>query len=422
MVLLSLASNASLTNATFCPISFFRQDHHFHYGYLLYASAILAKYDAHFLRDYAPYVDSLLFDVAYSSNSESGISDGNFFPFTRHLNWFDGHSFASGLFPYGNGKSQESSSEAINCYYGAYLWSKVRFGDGGGIDSSSDNAIGGKGGTDFARLLLAMELRGARTYWHMIPSSDQGSETDMKTRSVYNNKFAKNYMVGNLGMLDAVCSTWFGTNPLYVHMINFVPLTAVTSFLFDTKYVKEEYTNALSKLYDGVEMAWKGYVVADRAIIDPNGAWDDAKKLISYELDAALSLSQLLYFISTRKEFSASEIGGSDSSSRPSNSTSSSSSACELHPDCVDLGLSGECCPTSDGTMLGCCGGSNGDSSVENNEAVPTAAETTKESSGEESGSSTSGSSCSAHPQCVDAELTGRCCPTEAGDFLECCS
>ena len=411
------------TNATFCPISFFfQQDHHFHYGYLLYASAILAKYDAHFLRDYAPYVDSLLFDVAYSSNSESGTSDdGNFFPFTRHLNWFDGHSFASGLFPYGNGKSQESSSEAINCYYGAYLWSKVRFGDSGGIDSSSDNGIGGQGGTDFARLLLAMELRGARTYWHMVPSGDQDSGADTKTRSVYHNKFAKNYMVGNLGMIDAVCSTWFGTNPLYVHMINFVPLTAVTSILFDAKYVKEEYNNALSKLYDGVEMAWKGYVVADRAIIDPNGAWDDAKKLISYELDAALSLSQLLYFISTRKEFSASESGGSDSSIQPSNSMSSSSSACELHPDCVDLGLSGECCPTAEGTMLGCCGGSNGDSSGASNEAPPTATEATEKSSGEESGSSTSGS-CLEHPNCVDAELTGLCCPTEAGDFLECCS
>jgi len=204
-------------------------------------------------------------------------------------------------------------------------------------------------------------------------------------------------------------------------MINFVPLTAVTSILFDAKYVKEEYNNALSKLYDGVEMAWKGYVVADRAIIDPNGAWDDAKKLISYELDAALSLSQLLYFISTRKEFSASESGGSDSSIQPSNSMSSSSSACELHPDCVDLGLSGECCPTAEGTMLGCCGGSNGDSSGASNEAPPTATEATEKSSGEESGSSTSGS-CLEHPNCVDAELTGLCCPTEAGDFLECCS
>ena len=345
------------------------------------------------------------------------------------MNWFDGHSFASGLFPYGNGKSQESSSEAVNCYYGAYLWSKVRFGDGGGIDSSSGNTIGGKGGTDFARLLLAMELRGARTYWHMLPSSNgEGNSSETKALSVYNNRFAKNYMVGNLGMLDAVCSTWFGTNPLYVHMINFVPLTAVTSLLFDANYVKEEYNNALSKLYDGVEMAWKGYVVADRAIVDPNGAWEDAKELISYELDAALSLSQLLYFISTRKEFSGGGEGSSsgpdnaDTSGEPSSSTSSSSSACEVHSGCVDLGLSGECCPTSSGIVLGCCGDGDGDSSSsESNEAADKT--TNADDSGEgENGSNISGSSCSVHPQCVDAGLSGNCCPTDAGSFLECCS
>jgi hypothetical protein len=388
---------------------------------LLYASAILARYDAHFLHDYGPYVDSLLFDVAYSSNSESGLSSKNFFPFTRHVNWFDGHSFASGLFPYGNGKSQESSSEAVNCYYGAYLWSMVRFGDGGGFDSSSGSNIGGKGGTDFARLLLAMELRGARTYWHMTPSDNEGTGNKSKALAVYNNRFAKNYMVGNLGMLDAVCSTWFGTNPLYVHMINFVPLTAATSLLFDANYVKEEYTGALSKLYDGVEMAWKGYVVADRAIVDPNGAWEDAKRLISYELDAALSLSQLLYFIGTRKDFSAGSGGspsspdGTDSSGEPSNSTSSSSSssACEAHPGCVDLGLSGECCPTSEGLTLGCC------NSSESSETTDSAA---KDSGGEESGSTFSDSSCSAHPQCADAGLSGNCCPTDAGGSLECCS
>jgi endo-1,3(4)-beta-glucanase len=32
--------------------------------------------------------------------------------------FFDGHSWASGLFVQNNGKSQESSSEAINAYYG----------------------------------------------------------------------------------------------------------------------------------------------------------------------------------------------------------------------------------------------------------------------------------------------------------------
>ena len=396
---------------------------------MLYASAILAKYDAHFLHDYGPYVDSLLFDVAYNSNSESGLlDDDNFFPFTRHLNWFDGHSFASGLFPYGNGKSQESSSEAVNCYYGAYLWSKVRFGDGGGIDSSSGNAIGGKGGTDFARLLLAMELRGARTYWHMIPSDkakSAGEETNPP--SVYSNRFANNYMVGNLGMMDAVCSTWFGTNPLYVHMINFVPLTGATSLLFDANYVKEEYTNALSKLYDGVEMAWKGYVVADRAIIDPNGAWKDAKKLISYELDAALSLSQLLYFISTRKGFSAGSGGPpsspeyTESSSEQSNSTSSSSSsACEVHPGCVDLGLSGECCPTSEGFTLGCCQ-DNQSESTEDQEAPAPSPMTSSLKGGEETSGGEAAASCEAHFNCVELGLSGDCCPTAAGINLGCC-
>ena len=35
-------------------------------------------------------------------------------------------------------------------------------------------------------------------------------------------------MVGNVGMLDAICSTWFGTQNLYVHMINFLPVTSKT--------------------------------------------------------------------------------------------------------------------------------------------------------------------------------------------------
>ncbi|CAM9873455.1 unnamed protein product, partial [Chrysoparadoxa australica] len=40
----------------------------------------------------------------------------------RHKDFFSGHSWASGLFSQANGKSQESSSEAVNAYYGAYLF------------------------------------------------------------------------------------------------------------------------------------------------------------------------------------------------------------------------------------------------------------------------------------------------------------
>lgn len=156
----------------------------------------------------------------------------------RHKSWFDGHSFASGLFPFADGKSQESSSEATNCYYGAYLWSKVRWG------SSAE----GSKHVNFARLLLATELTGAKTYWHMVPPVESAAETggsrrllSNSTRSqnswqppaAYNSVFEKNYMVGNLGMTDVNCRTWFGTENIYVHLINFMPVTAITSELFE---------------------------------------------------------------------------------------------------------------------------------------------------------------------------------------------
>lgn len=162
-------------------------DHHFHYGYLMYAAAILGKLDPSFVDSHGQYVDAIYHDVAHESNFDSIESTGVFLPGSRHKMWFDGHSFASGLFPFGNGKSQESSSEAVNCYYGAYLWSLTR--NGAAENPSSDDSLQ----TDFARLLLAMEVRGARTYWHMLPpDSKRKNQTD--SLSVYTPEFAENYM------------------------------------------------------------------------------------------------------------------------------------------------------------------------------------------------------------------------------------
>ncbi|CAN0445504.1 unnamed protein product, partial [Ectocarpus sp. 8 AP-2014] len=66
--------------------------------------------------------------------------------------FYDGHSWTSGIFPQGNGKSQESVSESINAYYGVYL-----LGLATGDDATKD----------WGRVLLAMEVRAARKYWQM---------------------------------------------------------------------------------------------------------------------------------------------------------------------------------------------------------------------------------------------------------------
>jgi len=340
-------------------------DHHFHYGYLLYACAIMGKIDPTFVTKYGSHVDAVYYDVAHDANFASSRARGIFFPGARHKVWFDGHSFASGLFPFGNGKSQESSSEAVNCYYGAYLWSVVRHG--AALDPESDSSPQ----TDFARLLLAMEIRGAQMYWHMTPpstvsgSSSSGTNHTMSdsTASVYNPVFSSNYMVGNVGMLDVVASTWFGTENLYVHLINEIPVTAVTEELFDRAYVKKEYYQVLAPLGE-VEMAWRGYLVCNHAIVDPMSAWTEALKLFSPELDSAVSKSQVLYWVATRPEFNASLVTSSSSpASSPSapalpprgNASGSQDASCTVHPACVHLGLIGDCCPTTEGGNLDCC-------------------------------------------------------------------
>ena len=76
---------------------------------------------------------------------------------SRHKDWYDGHSWATGLVAYPTGKSQESSSEAAHGYLGAALYGEA-------IHDASLAAWG--------RLCLATEVRGAQTYWRMDPQSD----------------------------------------------------------------------------------------------------------------------------------------------------------------------------------------------------------------------------------------------------------
>jgi endo-1,3(4)-beta-glucanase len=301
---------------------------------------------------YANSCDAIFYDIAHNSNFEAKPAAGPFFPGARHLSWFDAHSFASGMFPFGNGKSQESSSEAVNGYFGAYLWSVVR---NGAIDDPSKDE---SPQTDFARLLLSMEIQGARMYWQMSPEANPSPVKD-EAVSPYTTQFRQNYMVGNLGMLDALCSTWFGDSELYVHMINFLPVTAATALLFQPDYAAQEYDKKLRPLGE-VEMAWRGYVIADQAIVDPNSAWVSAETLFSPTLDSGLSKTQVYFWISTRPGFNASEhtsdlLPAEKHSNRDHGGSEEYKASCTNQPACAKTKLEGDCCPTSSGIFLDCC-------------------------------------------------------------------
>lgn len=92
------------------------------------------------------------------------------------------------------------------------------------------------------------------------------------------------------------------------------------------------------------------------------------------------------------------------------NSPTITDKTCSGNPQCATGGLIGNCCPTDHGDFLDCCYESVSSS---NSDAVTIATATM-------TASTASDASCDGYVNCVG--LLGNCCPTDAGDFLDCCS
>jgi hypothetical protein len=88
------------------------------------------------------------------------------------------------------------------------------------------------------------------------------------------------------------------------------------------------------------------------------------------------------------------------------------SAQCSANLACANLGLRGECCPTSIGIQLDCC----------DQAALSTPTPPTLNSSTTESNRTTPlPAECSAHADCASLGLDGDCCPTSTGVQLDCC-
>ena len=92
-------------------------DHHFHYGYFLYAAGVLAQDDPDLAKQWAPVMNLVAADIASRAGNES-------FPDLRVYDAYAGHSWASGTSPFADGNNQESSSEAVNAWTGLAKWAK----------------------------------------------------------------------------------------------------------------------------------------------------------------------------------------------------------------------------------------------------------------------------------------------------------
>ncbi|KAJ0393407.1 hypothetical protein P43SY_000561 [Pythium insidiosum] len=253
----------------------------FHYGYFVYALAAVRRFDPAFIDAHATAIAMLIGDIGTPLDRGTAFFSNlpalDYFPTARHKDWFVGHSYASGLFPMEVGKSQESSSESVNAYYALSLF--------GSLDGDEEaNAY-----VHFARVLLALEIRATKMYWHMRENSQ-----------IYEPVFAKNAMVGVVGEMSVVYSTWFGDRPEYVHGINMIPITPITSKLMVEAYVAREFPLLRDSLANlGAVDIWKSVLVMNHAILDAEAAWKELTKSVT-AFDTWNSRANALYWIATR--------------------------------------------------------------------------------------------------------------------------
>ena len=229
-------------------------DHHFHYGYFLYAAAVVAAEDPDVVDRWAPVLNLLAADLA--SSGGSGL-----FPDRRVFDAYAGHSWASGTSPFGDGNNQESSSEAVSAWNGLALWAAV----------SDQSTLATQ-----AEWMLSAEAASARAYWTDFDLDDpvyRGFDHTV-TSLVWGGK--RDY------------ATWFSAEPSAMLGILVLPMSPVAGYLGgDPDRVTANLSDALPGPPDDAgsyDVMFGDYLLMYAALQGPEAA--------SAALDAAGSLPE----------------------------------------------------------------------------------------------------------------------------------
>lgn len=180
-------------------------DHHFHYGYHIYAAAILAKHRPDWAKKYHERILLYIRDIANPS------PDDKHFPMFRQKDWYLGNSWAGGLLSMElspHGREQESSSEAIAAFEGIALYGKVMMGVFAGDKEKVDSA---RLVRNVGELLTAMEVSAANRFWHVwgptigsYSSSSIGEQinsTKRESRTTHIDTYPAEYQRPVVGMM-----------------------------------------------------------------------------------------------------------------------------------------------------------------------------------------------------------------------------
>jgi endo-1,3(4)-beta-glucanase len=192
------------------------------------------------------------------------------------MDWYVGHSWAAGLFEFGDSRNQESTSEAVNAWYALKLWGEA---------TSRDWLA------DLGAFMTAVEIRSAQMYWQVRADTEIYAGTE----------FANGRVVGILWSNKVAYETFFGRNPEYMHGIQYLPFTPAAEDLLDPTWIRDAYpvvSTALTRPSPALGEGWRGLIYLAHAIIEPETAWTEVNSLTGF--DDGNSLTNSLYWVATR--------------------------------------------------------------------------------------------------------------------------
>jgi len=226
-------------------------DHHFHYGYFVYASAILGIYNSSFVNDYGGMVELLIKEYACPDRNDP------MFPFLRNFDIYEGHGWADGYGDTGSGNNHESSSEAINSWVGIYLWGLIT-----GNEKYRDLGIYG----------YVTEISAIDEYW--FDKSKENFHTGYRNDG--------NIMASLVWGEKYEYNTWFSTTPECKHGIQYIPVTPGSIYLaYDKSYAQDDYAHIISENGGPEdELWWHDIIWKFQSLCDPTtvlAKYDDTK-------------------------------------------------------------------------------------------------------------------------------------------------
>lgn len=223
-------------------------DHHFHYGYHIHAIALVSAVDPSWLGENSNlvrnYADSLIRDFANPVDSDP------YFPQFRNFDWYHGHSFAAGIYPSGDGKNQESSSEDYHAAHALKLYAMI----------TGDTEM------EMSACLMLGIMRNAMNRYFLYLSDNKD-----EPKEILPNKVSGIWFENKVDY-----ATYFGRGTVgdeYVHGIHMIPITSVSSYVRGPSYVKEEWESKLASIVDRIPDGWRGLLKLNQGLYDPKASW-----------------------------------------------------------------------------------------------------------------------------------------------------